>query len=666
MVDPKAKAKAKMKNRKPKPSHSVPAELLQDERFKDVALDPKFRSIPKSEAKVKIDERFGKMFTDKRFKIKATMDKRGRPVNTTSSEDLKRFYHMDEDDESGSDSGEEGTSGEPRQTKSGIKTKTKSKVVPEVSGSKEKLDDDSKEDESSEGSAEESSADELLDFARGEGNVESSEEDSTDSSEDEEERLMREEAAQEIEWDELDKDAPRSDDTSRRLALCNMDWQNLKAEDLFVLMSSFVPANGVVLSVRIFPTEFGKQRMQEETTHGPKLSSKNAQALRKYEFDRLRYYYAVVECNNETTANAIYESCDGTEFQTSGTKLDLRFIPDDMEFDESEQTDVCDSMPANYEPVDFVNAALMQSTCESTFDSEDLRRKKTIAKLYSKESKKTQKKKGRKQEDDNLDHMAEHLKTYIATSDSDAEDEAAAKSAAEKYRKLLLGADDQENSGHSSEDDVAGDKEIVFNPELNAAVEKARKEKDDRESKSKKTPFQEYLEKKKQKKRERRLAEKAKRKKETTFSDDELPAGVDDKDEFFKQSLSDSDEGDDAQRDDDDSAEGAEVDDAQEKQRREQELELLLMDEKGESRKHFSLKKILKNEKQSKRNKNKASKEATAGVVGDEFKVNVNDPRFGAIYSDHRFNIDPTDASFKRTKAMDAVLAEKTKRRRKN
>lgn len=74
-----------------------------DERFLRVQKDPRFWEMPERERKVKIDKRFQSMFHDKRFKVKYTVDKRGRPINHTSTEDLKRFYNIsdseDEEDE---------------------------------------------------------------------------------------------------------------------------------------------------------------------------------------------------------------------------------------------------------------------------------------------------------------------------------------------------------------------------------------------------------------------------------------------------------------------------------------------------------------------------------------------------------------------------------------
>jgi hypothetical protein len=53
------------------------------------------------------------------------------------------------------------------------------------------------------------------------------------------------------------------------------------------------------------------------------------------------------------TAASIYEMCDGIELELSASKMDLRFVPDEMEFDRkpvSEATDV----PAAYSALKYV------------------------------------------------------------------------------------------------------------------------------------------------------------------------------------------------------------------------------------------------------------------------------------------------------------------------
>ncbi|MEQ2172974.1 hypothetical protein GOODEAATRI_026884, partial [Goodea atripinnis] len=70
-----------------------------DERFRRVQKDPRFWEMPEKEHKVKIDKRFQSMFHDQRFKVKQTVDKRGRPVNHSTAEDLKRFYKLSDSEE---------------------------------------------------------------------------------------------------------------------------------------------------------------------------------------------------------------------------------------------------------------------------------------------------------------------------------------------------------------------------------------------------------------------------------------------------------------------------------------------------------------------------------------------------------------------------------------
>lgn len=69
-------------------------EMLKDARFAHVAKDPKFRRIPKAQRKVKIDHRFKGMFKDEKFTVKYTIDKRGRPINRTTTEDLRKYYDL--------------------------------------------------------------------------------------------------------------------------------------------------------------------------------------------------------------------------------------------------------------------------------------------------------------------------------------------------------------------------------------------------------------------------------------------------------------------------------------------------------------------------------------------------------------------------------------------
>lgn len=68
--------------------------ILTDKRFAHITRDPKFKRIPKIGRKIKIDKRFQSMFKDKKFSIKYTIDKRGKRINQTSTENLRKYYEL--------------------------------------------------------------------------------------------------------------------------------------------------------------------------------------------------------------------------------------------------------------------------------------------------------------------------------------------------------------------------------------------------------------------------------------------------------------------------------------------------------------------------------------------------------------------------------------------
>ncbi|KAK7810295.1 hypothetical protein U0070_019323 [Myodes glareolus] len=431
-------------------------EIMNDQRFRRVSKDPRFWEMPEKDRKVKIDKRFRAMFHDKKFKLNYAVDKRGRPITHSTTEDLKRFYDLSDSDSDLSDeeskvldqkklkqkkkqaekeekskmlieekkektkkidqkdlinkndldnseriqkmknlcksqkinseiSPKKNSEEFPQNTKKKrnitdhntdslpkekprtkdsstsetVKSPTitcskakreKQSVLPVImardkdaleedsdsageigsdedsedevtSDDRTSADDDEEEEEEEEDSEEEEEdeSDSGPDLARGKGNIETSSEDEDDFAD-----LFPEEPGFEHAWRELDKDAPRADE--------------------------------------IYPSEFGKERMKEEQVQGPvELLSipedapekdwASREKLRDYQFKRLKYYYAVVDCDSPETASKIYEDCDGLEFESSCSFIDLRFIPDDITFDD-EPKDVASEVEITWDETD--------------------------------------------------------------------------------------------------------------------------------------------------------------------------------------------------------------------------------------------------------------------------------------------------------------------------
>ena len=52
-------------------------------------------------------------------------------------------------------------------------------------------------------------------------------------------------------WGEIDKDAPDAEEVTSRLALCNMDWDRISAQDILVILNSFKPTGSVIKTVTV-------------------------------------------------------------------------------------------------------------------------------------------------------------------------------------------------------------------------------------------------------------------------------------------------------------------------------------------------------------------------------------------------------------------------------
>ncbi|XP_061736715.1 ESF1 homolog [Nerophis ophidion] len=609
-----------------------------DERFERVKRDPRFWEMPEKERKVKIDKRFQSMFHDQRFKIKETVDKRGRPVKHTSSEDLKRFYQLsDSEDEEEEDDDDE-------QEKEGGRSA-------QVIGEKVTKGEDDGE------LAWDSEDDSGPDLARGKGNVESS------SDEDEDDHADGEEDEMEHEWGELCKDAPRSEQVTRRLAVCHLDWDRLKAKDLLALLASFCPEGGAVLAVKIYLSDFGKERLKLEATQGPpelralpddpeddsQDDRMHRERMRDYQFKRLRYFYAVAECDSAATATKIYEECDGYEYESSCSILDLRFVPDDVTFQEPPRDVATDVNLAAYTPKLFTSSANATSKVQLTWDETDQERLSVFSRKVNKS-----------------ELLDMDFKAYLASSSDEddlqdeeqqeAEEEGKKKKSEEhlsKYRQLLQGLQDKDKK-----QDKDMEMEVTWVPGLKETTEQLVRKK--MEKKEALTPWEEFLQKKKEKKKKKKKKEEVDEGEEE-LSDDSLPPDVDLSDPFFSQELSCSDlkkkHKDKKKKKDEEEEHTAE--DEEELQRQKAAMRLLM--EEGEEQ-HFNYDKIVEHENLSKRKKRKMMKSGQQ-LTDDHFQVDVKDPRFQAMFTSHLYNLDPSHPSYKKTKATQSILHERQRRR---
>ena len=615
---------------------------MDDPRFNKLLTDPKYRSAPKKERKVKIDPRFQSLFKDKKFVSKVGVDKRGRPGNYSTKENFEKFYQLDSSDEDSSDE-----EGKVEQPKSAGKLKKPN--------AKKRIEKDSN-----------------IDYARGEAFLtdSSSEEESTDD-EDQVDQKISDDIENEAfdKWGELDHDAETTDEATKRLAVCNMDWDRVHADDLTLVLSSFCPPGGRVLKVSIYLSEFGKERLAEEDKLGPEElrraakkvedddesedepqddaqdDAQDMERVRKHQINRLKYYYAVAEFNSPIAANRVYTQCDGNEYELSGTRFDLRFIPEDMTFDE-EPKEFCNKVPdvEKYKPKFFETSALSKGKVDLTWDEQDPQRLAAMQKAF---------------EDD--EDNEEQLKQYLASSDdedeskeklgseeSDADDE----EAAAKYKALLLGGlgqnndEDEENDSNEEEE---GGMEMTF------AADDDIKEKAKAKAVESMTPWEKYLHKKKEKRKHKKEKrnEKNENKDEGKISDDELPSDVDLSDPFFQ--MEDKPKA---------NKKSSKLKNKKKSQNDSEEksnnLELLAMDS-DDDKAHFDYKEIVKNEtkKKKKKKNNKNSKVASAE---DNFELDFADNRFADIFSNPKYNVDPSHPSFKKTKSMKSIIDEKQKR----
>jgi len=491
------------------------------------------------------------MLKDDDFSKKASVDKYGRRlVSKSGRKELERFYRIGEDEGDDNDDDERGGDDDEDVRKELRRVEIK------------------------------------YDPAREGGFSESSSEEDDDDDDEEDEESEEEEVIEVLEDAEDDGDErPQKDDVpmgevSSRIAVVNLDWDNIRAVDLMAVASSFCPPEGRVDKVTVYPSEFGREAMEREDIEGPPkeyfgaaLSSKateqsgdddsgfsdeedendhdddddddavktklikdatadasevDTHALREYQMSRLRYYYAVITCSDNNTAHALYKEMDGREYLSTANFFDMRFVPDSVTFDDpitDKPRDECAKVPQGYRPNDFVTEALTHSKVRLTWDEDDKGRKEVQKRAFS------------RQEIDEND-----LQAYIGSDSSDDDDatedavngadEAAAAAppskadAARQKMRAALGLSSEPTRSKASRkakaeaEEATGGMQITFAAGLTSGPARPSVFENRPEDVKQETTMEKYV----RKERERKAARKAKTKAQREGTTDESAA----------------------------------------------------------------------------------------------------------------------------------------------
>ena len=544
------------------------------------------------------------------------------------------------------------------------------------------------------------------------------------------------------------EDVPEGE-VSKRLAVVNLDWDHVRAVDLLAAFSSYAStgiAGNKVEKVTIYPSEFGKERMEREEVEGPpkelfarkKVSTKfkvenavstdeetndedadedederirrsllkedngeevSSTKLRNYQLERLRYFYAVVTCSDPSVAKEIYDNVDGREYLSSANFFDLRFIPDEMDFQEDKPRDECSRIPSSYRPNEFVTAALQHSKVKLTWDAEDAQRKEIQQRAFSG---------SRKDLDEN------ELRAYLASDHSSSEDEqdvdivdstidttlgpgnnsgpSRGLSKSESKRQLLrakLGLSDESKVGETNHTPVGG-MQVTFTPGLSAAEKQASVFENEPEIEE--TTAEKYIRKERERKARRKEKLKVQRSDTTQTHADSASA------EGPGELQQDNDRGFDDLFFTATPAE-AEVQAKQKKKLKQRqyaaeqkaaattaatndiaELEGILQSSTNNNNNrdnitsHFSLSALEKAERALKKQKLKrgkgrrllsqSEKAALEAKAKDTFEMDVADERFAAVYERPEFALDPSHPRFRETEGMQNLLQEARQRRK--
>eukprot|EP01084_Bolivina_argentea_P038340 70888_1 len=496
------KYRSKKTNKSNNKNDSISKSTMKDPRFKKVFTDPRFKSMPQTQKdpnKIQVDSRFSSMFTDPAFRTGYRIDRYGREITNNEAYDLHKFYELDKNTNNIQNEGYEAELEQEDDEESKHKlNKAMQKKVEKFKKGDDDMDEnefDNLWDDNENEIIKPFTIKEKKLLNRKAGKMFAYDADSATSSSSESDYNYNKLSTKEVGDDSRavldDKNINDSYDCipTNRLAIVNCDWDNICSNDIYMIFRSFMPSEGSIIKVSIYPSEYGMKMLKKEQEMGPdaniwknnKLSNDvkqmenianfidaneeqndnneednnnnnesdtsssdcdetvkalheemhklekledtivaikegrpgdvledevdiiyNKQALRKYELQKLRYYYAIAEFDSISTCDKLYQQLNGREYRHTCNVLNLSFVDSDFIAPYSAR-DICIDIPPNYIAAsDKQTNALGSTYLELSWDKTDPNRIELCQRTFNDEQLNTMDLEAYLQDDDGI------------------------------------------------------------------------------------------------------------------------------------------------------------------------------------------------------------------------------------------------------------------------
>ena len=200
------------------------------------------------------------------------------------------------------------------------------------------------------------------------------------SSDDEIEMLIPSDA---VESSNDEEQAVYSDEIYRRIAIVDLPWKNITAQDLYQYMYlSLENLHDDITSVTVYLSHYGEEHPETEAPPPTDNEDIETARWRKREKQNMKRYFAICEFKDKKVADKVYCMLQNTDISDTGSKFNVSFVNDEIQFQDMKIRDQANAKVDDWEPPEILAPFLNRTKNKDDWDSPSNERKAAFRNIW--------------------------------------------------------------------------------------------------------------------------------------------------------------------------------------------------------------------------------------------------------------------------------------------